>query len=280
MVKPSELPFYEETKKHKYTYVAEEPGVLEKNIQLAREGAMTGMAEVNRVRVGALTRLSEIRERATVIYETGKAHSLGAYNQLLDDEGMLARVGVIAGGGALGLVIGTLRGRMLKRLLYTGIGAGAGTAICYPAAVTEAGTQVYGEGRRTALIAYNFVTGVPDPGAANSDTSSNLIASSIRRVTYFLARKAKEFYSAISSAAEIPKTALTSSPVVPDASLGLASEVAPETPKTDSPREASSMMTSQVVFFAAKSSGSSDAVEGDVGQSNPEDEDMYSTRSS
>ena len=35
--------------------------------------------------------------------------TLGAYNQLLDEENQVGRAGVIAGGAALGLLVGALR---------------------------------------------------------------------------------------------------------------------------------------------------------------------------
>ena len=48
---------------------------------------------------------------------------------------------------------------MLKRLVYTGLGASVGTAICYPEDSKEISNNVYVESRKKAMIAYNFVTG-------------------------------------------------------------------------------------------------------------------------
>ena len=48
---------------------------------------------------------------------------------------------------------------MLQRLVYTGLGAGVGTAICYPEDTKEISNNVYVESRKKAMIAYNFVTG-------------------------------------------------------------------------------------------------------------------------
>merc|ERR1719260_413360 len=44
------------------------------------------------------------------VVETGKAHSQGAYFQLQEEDNLPVRVGVIAGAGTLGLLLG-LRGR-------------------------------------------------------------------------------------------------------------------------------------------------------------------------
>ncbi len=43
--------------------------------------------------------------------------------------------------------------------MYTGLGAGVGTAICYPEDSKEISNNVYVESRKKAMIAYNFVTG-------------------------------------------------------------------------------------------------------------------------
>jgi len=336
MVKPSELPFYEEPQNKGYVYIPEEPGFLEKNFKMAREG------------LGLVTsQLKEVQQQATHIYETGKAHSQGAYNQLLDEDNAVGRVGIIAGAGTFGLLVGVLRGRMVKRLLYTGLGLGAGAAVCYPEPAAETGRKVYQEGRRSALIGYNFVMGVPDPGVSNFDSSSSLIATSIQRVGSFLARKAKELYQqAMSSnptsssltrtppaspvdvieiiqppvdvmeikqppadvmeiksppadvmeiiqppadvieiappaadvieiappAVEIPTARFTpeTSPVVSDSTSDV-------TPAQEEISKIKIEPSSEVVFVEEPES-SETTVDGDVGQSNPEDKDMYTTR--
>ena len=48
---------------------------------------------------------------------------------------------------------------MFKRVLYTGLGAGAGAALCYPDEASEVTTAVYQEGRKTAQDAYSLMTG-------------------------------------------------------------------------------------------------------------------------
>ena len=69
------------------------------------------------------------------------------------------RAGFITAGGVLGYTLGALRGRLMKKLVYAGIGLGTTSAISYPkefAALTEEGST---EARKYAQIAYNFVTG-------------------------------------------------------------------------------------------------------------------------
>merc|ERR1719158_1935819 len=92
------------------------------------------------------------------VVETGKAHSQGAYNQLLEEENLPVRVGVIAGTGSLGLLLG-LRGRLVKRVVYTGLGAGLGAAVCYPDQARETLDTVETESKNLANAAYSMVTG-------------------------------------------------------------------------------------------------------------------------
>ena len=67
---------------------------------------------------------------------------------------------MISGAGLLGLLAGRVRGGgVVRRVLWSGLGAGAGAAVCYPDETREAGAAVYAEGSKSALDAYNFVTG-------------------------------------------------------------------------------------------------------------------------
>ena len=75
------------------------------------------------------------------------------------EENLPARLAVISGTGLLGLFVGRLRGGLFKRVLFTGLGAGAGAAICYPDEASEVRATIYHEGRKSALDAYSLVTG-------------------------------------------------------------------------------------------------------------------------
>merc|ERR1719339_106033 len=147
--------------------------------------------------------IRQAREAVTHVVDTGIAHSTGAYNQLTEEENLPARVGVITGAGLLGLAVGALRGRLLKRVMYTM--AGAGAAVCYPEQAREGGDMVYQEGRKNIMIAYNMVAGVeggPTPSLPSlidisnkvTSTDMSLIAASMSRVLYAVARKLKDVY--------------------------------------------------------------------------------------
>merc|ERR1719292_91299 len=116
------------------------------------------------------------------VVETGKAHSQGAYFQMQEEDNLPVRVGVIAGAGTLGLLLG-LRGRLVKRVVYTGLGTGVGTAFCYPDLAKETFNTVETETKNLANSAYSLVTGETSPGLpslSSLETSSvdmSLIAS-------------------------------------------------------------------------------------------------------
>ena len=65
----------------------------------------------------------------------------------------------MSGTGLLGLLVGRLRGGLFKRVLYTGLGVGAGAAFCYPDEASELSSAVYQEGSKATQDAYSLVTG-------------------------------------------------------------------------------------------------------------------------
>merc|ERR1719186_2519905 len=168
--------------------------MVQENVKMVREGVMEGASLMR-----------QAKEAVNHIVDTGVAHSSAAYYQLTEEDNLPARVGVIAGTGMVGLVVGSLRGRLLKRLVYTMVGAGAGAAVCYPEQAREGGEQVYQEGRKNVMLAYNLIAGVeggPTPSlpswtdisSMGTTTDMSLIAATMRRVVYAVARKTKEVY--------------------------------------------------------------------------------------
>jgi len=185
LVRPSQLPLYDQPEQNQYVLAPSEPGLLEENIKVARESLNLVSGQV-----------TEAGEKMSHIYETGVAHSQGAYNQLLDEDNLAGRVGVIAGGATLGLLVGLLRGRFIKRVFYTTIGAGIGASISYPAEAKQLSDEAYTETRKKAMIAYNFVNGVDSSGTAES----SLVASSLTRISSILLRYLAEIRAKIGSA--------------------------------------------------------------------------------
>ena len=147
-VKISDLSFYEEPRKAEYAVQEPEAGLVQGGFRTAREVTTEGV----NLYTGA-------RDSVNHVIETGVAHSTGAYNQLREEENLPARLALISGAGLLGLMFGAMRGRIVKKLLYSGIGAGAGVAFCYPEDAKEGADIVYEEGRKAALVGYNLITG-------------------------------------------------------------------------------------------------------------------------
>merc|ERR1712037_462736 len=107
MVLPSDLPFYSK-EEVEYAMAPQEASALEDGVRMAREA----ISEVGK-QAGSLI------DQVNHVVETGKAHTQGALFQLREEDNLPARVGLIAGTGAAGLMIGLLRGRLIKRVLYT-----------------------------------------------------------------------------------------------------------------------------------------------------------------
>lgn len=83
--------------------------------------------------------ISEVISSVNDFVQIGKSHTETTLEQLQEqhlelqkEENLPARLAIIGGLGALGLMIGAVRGRRLKRMFYTSVGAGVGTVVCYP----------------------------------------------------------------------------------------------------------------------------------------------------
>ena len=71
------------------------------------------------------------------------------------------RAAFIGGGGLLGLIFASLRGRRIfGKTLNTAVGAGLFASVLYPEDAMQMGKDVVAEGQRLSKIAVNFVQGV------------------------------------------------------------------------------------------------------------------------
>eukprot|EP00092_Neocalanus_flemingeri_P008167 GFUD01008807.1.p1 GENE.GFUD01008807.1~~GFUD01008807.1.p1 ORF type:complete len:163 (+),score=75.15 GFUD01008807.1:46-534(+) len=147
-VRLDDLSFYSSSSGPAYTLDRKEPGMVQENVKMVREGLMEGVSLMR-----------QAKEAVNHVVDTGVAHSSAAHYQLLEEDNLPARVGVIAATGLVGLMVGSLRGRLVKRLVYTLVGAGGGAAVCYPEQAREGGEMVYQEGRNNVMVAYNFIAG-------------------------------------------------------------------------------------------------------------------------
>ncbi|XP_059086673.1 uncharacterized protein LOC131883254 [Tigriopus californicus] len=161
ILKPVDIPIYgfPETPKPQLKVVESEPGWI--------KSAFTAIRLSLREVTGPL---GDVQDKVNHIYETGVAHSKGAYNDLMEEDNGAARLGVIAAGGLLGYTVGALRGRLFKKLFYSTLGFGGSAAVCYPQEANALSKEALDEGRQIGLIAYNFVTGV-EPESSKVDIS-------------------------------------------------------------------------------------------------------------
>jgi len=237
LTRPADLPIYEDVAEKRYELIVDEPSSLEQSFKIVRESLLSAANEV-----------SEVADKVNHVVETGKAHSIGAYNELLDEDNLLARVGVVTSSAALGLVIGTIRGRLLKRVVYTSLGAGIGSALCYPETAQTLSGDAYTEIRKKGLIAYNFINGVET--TSGNVESSSLIASSINRFSRMLYKYFTETWD--KHGVKIAK------------------------PTADDKEESSRKDT--IIFEKGSDEISCAPVLEDPGQSRAEDKDLYTTR--
>ena len=98
---------------------------------------------------------------------------------LKDEENLPMRAAFIGGGGLLGLIFATLRGRrFFGKTLNTAVGAGLFTSVLYPEDAMQVGKDVVEEGQRLSKIAVNFVQGVaPQDSASDKNADLNAILS-------------------------------------------------------------------------------------------------------
>jgi len=228
-VLPSSLPFYkDETNKVCYALVKQEPSSLQILFKTTRES------------------LNLILETVTDVRTTGIAQ--GALSELREEENLVARGAVIGGATLLGLIVGSVRGRRVSRVLYSLVGGGAGVAVCYPQAASELDE-----------VARNTVKVISGDGSFESLSLSLpvidpvVVMDTMKSFLEILSTKCAEFYHLAVDVAQ---------PATPKSSLVAENQRAVPT----------------VVFLPPSSLTPSHPVEGDPGMGTEEDSDMYTTR--
>ncbi|KAH8382104.1 hypothetical protein KR009_001898 [Drosophila setifemur] len=154
--RPSELPIYgslrkTEPKPERHR-TQEQDSVLHRNLE-------TG---VRYVREEIQSGYNSVAGQAGVVgqyLETAKEHTRHTIDLLNEPQNSLHRSGAIVVGGLAGFIFGA-RGGFIKKVVYTGIGAGAVASLCYPRQAEENCRVVLYEGRKIFAVAYNFVKGV------------------------------------------------------------------------------------------------------------------------
>ncbi|KAH8288490.1 hypothetical protein KR054_003621 [Drosophila jambulina] len=152
--RPSELPIYESLRKPEQKVERHAPvdSALHRNLE----------SGVRYVRESVQDSYKSVADQAGIVghyVETAKAHTQHTIDMLNEPQNSLHRSGAIVVGGLAGFIFGA-RGGFIKKVVYTGVGAGAVASLCYPRQAEENCRVVLYEGRKIFAVAYNFVKGV------------------------------------------------------------------------------------------------------------------------
>ncbi|KAH8416962.1 hypothetical protein KR222_000205 [Zaprionus bogoriensis] len=151
--RPSELPIYGSLRT-----AEDHPSRKQK------ESALYGSLEtgVRQMRQELKRGYNELAERTSVVsdyYHTAKDHTQRSIDFLNEPQNSMHRSGAIVMGGLAGFIFAA-RGGVIKKIVYTTIGAGTVASLCYPRQAEENARIVLHEGRKIFAVAYNFVKGV------------------------------------------------------------------------------------------------------------------------
>lgn len=205
-----------------------------------------GVGVVRKEIEGAIEATRSTREKVVHFCETGKAHTMATVDYVTDEDNTLSRAGAITIGGLAGLVLGARRkGGIIKKVFYTSTGVAGTASLCYPRQAYQVSQDLYGNAKDYANIGYNFVVGVkPQSKVAAPD--------------------------------EPPVTSSPEAEVSPSTESTPSSEEDTTTPESEGDESSTSVkQEGKDVIIQVDST----LPEKDYGQSNPEDSDMYTTRS-
>ncbi|RZC39133.1 apolipoprotein O-like, partial [Asbolus verrucosus] len=149
LCRPSDLPIYVAEpaplpQEKEYTI----PSFIENGFATAREQVTTVYNEIKAYQRVGMDYIEQSKDNAEWLLK-----------YLRQEDNTTPKAGAIAIGGLTGLIFG-LRGRFLKRTIYTATGALGMAAVCYPKEASEYSQIAIAEAKKYATIAYNFAYGV------------------------------------------------------------------------------------------------------------------------
>ncbi|CAK1600279.1 unnamed protein product [Parnassius mnemosyne] len=156
-MRPSELPIYEaphaeygeyiksKAKAEKSSYLR---SVIHPQVQAVRETAQIGIAHTESLLHTVQDNYHEFRDRTAWIVQ-----------YLREEDNKEVRYGAVAMGGLTGFIFG-LRGGIIRRVFYAGIGTAAMGGICFPEETKEIAKRNGALAKQYINIAYNFLYGV------------------------------------------------------------------------------------------------------------------------
>ena len=194
--------------------------------------------------------------------------------QLLEEENLPARTAIITGLGAVGVILGSRRGRVrgIRRLVGAGVGAGLGARVCYP--------------QETGDFIETIARGeLPSVGLPELPTTRSIVdVAVLSEYANILLTKSTDLFSAIwdgvsrmfedVTKAEPSKKELTFT----SSGTGEKKGLVLEEPIITNKDKTSAKESSALIFMTEKSLKPDKKFEGDPGMSKEEDSDMYTTR--
>ncbi|KAJ2944001.1 hypothetical protein O0L34_g8326 [Tuta absoluta] len=156
-MKPSDLPIYESPhadyaafidEKSSEKQVSQIQSLLMEPITLIRQSVQSVLAQTDYARQSISDNVSEFQDRTDWIVK-----------YLREEENKEIRYGAVGMGGLTGFIFG-LRGGIIKRVFYAGIGTTIMGAVCFPEETKELAQQNGVLAKQYINIAYNFLYGV------------------------------------------------------------------------------------------------------------------------
>lgn len=115
-----QLPMYGNPYPPKDVIMNQEAGAIEEGVRSARHALLPLYA----ASIAGL-------ERGQELMDTAVSHSRTTYEMITDESQAIPRAIAITTGGLFGLLLASRKG-FFKKILYTGFGLTAATAVCYP----------------------------------------------------------------------------------------------------------------------------------------------------
>jgi len=227
----TQMPYYPDNHEERFYLPLKQTSPLEEAFRIAR------------------LELTDIMSAVSDIVQVGRSHAGTTMDQLQEqhlelqrEENLPARMAIIGGLGTLGFAIGAARGRRLKRIFYTSVGAGVGTAFCYPKQTTDTFSN----------LKTNITKGELPHFALDSMIDVGQISGAVQ--------------SAFETCSQLATSLINQAK-----SLS-------QTPTDESDKKTSAEKSTALTFLPATSLKPSKKFEGDPGMSKDEDKDMYTTR--
>ncbi|XP_046668968.1 MICOS complex subunit MIC27-like isoform X3 [Homalodisca vitripennis] len=156
-----------------YSKPAQQTNVQEETEPKSQSALLSVVRQVREGVWAVSDQFNQVSSQFNNIVETGKAHTSSTIQILREEDNYPQRYGAIAAGGLLGYVIAIRRG-WFRRIIYTGTGATAVAAICYPEEAKEYSSEGFKQAKRYIVIAYHFLNGASQKtqGSASSGKAS------------------------------------------------------------------------------------------------------------